>query len=333
MTAPSPASAPSAAFRADRWRHALILVVTRRCNLRCAYCPTLKDGLPDLSPDDARRAIDRFVALFGGGECKLFGGEPLLVPETVQAVLDHAPPEVRVALSTNGLPLDGAWLERLHARPDVTLTVSLDGDAATHDGLRRGAPSHAHVLGLLPELIRLPRFVVTQTIAPAMAARAAENFRYLRSIGIRRFNLLPGYYLPWSATQLDALHRAFGEIAAEIEGAWARGEALYLRNLFVRAPTPFFNTGFVVDVDRRIHPSNLILAGRYDDLRDTTALGTLDDPPDRAALDRGAGEAAALLMARLAPEVRQGTEAADRALTGLCNRLYPAYFRAREARR
>ncbi len=321
------------ALRPDRWRHALILVVTRRCNLRCAYCPTLKDGLPDLSPDDARRAIDRFVELFGGGECKLFGGEPLLVPDVVEAVLAYAPPSVRVSLSTNALPLDAAWLRRLQERPDVSLTVSLDGDAATHDGLRRGTPSYQKVLELLPELLKLPRFVVTQTIAPAMAIRAAANFKHLLGLGIRRFNLLPGYYLPWTPDQLSALNLAMHDIANEFEQAWSRGQYLYLRNLFVRAPTPFFNTGFVVDVDRRIHPSNLILAGRYDDLRDLTALGDLDDPPDRAALDQGASRAAALLFERLPPEVRQGTEAADRALTGLCDRLYPAYFRWREARR
>lgn len=315
----------------DRWTASLLLTVTRRCNLRCAYCPTVKDGLPDLSVADALRAMDVFVATCGGGEVKLFGGEPLLVPDVVEAVIRRAPPEVRVYLSTNALHLDDRWIALLHEHPGVTLTVSLDGAARDHDGLRRGEPSHAHVAALLPRLLRLPRFVVTQTIAPSTASRAAANFRALRALGVTRFNLLPGYFLPWRPAQLDALNAAFHEIAAEFEQAWARDERLYLRNLFIRAPTPFFNTGFVVDVDRTIHPSNLILADSFDALRGRTAIGTLDAPPTRDALDAAAKGVPALLRATLPADLLDATAAADAALTRLCNRLYPAYF-ARRAR-
>jgi hypothetical protein len=211
----------------------------------------------------------------------------------------------------------------------VTLTVSLDGTPADHDGLRRGAPTHDHVVGLLPQLLRLPRFVVTQTIAPSTAVRAAENFRYLRSLGVRRFNLLPGYYLPWSATQLAALRASFASIAEEFEAAWTRGERLYLRNLFTRAPTPFYNTGFVVDSDRRIYPNNLVLAGAFDHLRDATAAGDLDHPPSPGALDAAAARVPALLEASIGPELLAATAAADAELTRLCNRLYPPYFAMR----
>ena len=68
----------------------LILTVTRQCDLRCAYCPTAKDGWPSLTAEDTRRAIDLFADRYGGGDVKLFGGEPLLVPEVVRAAMDHA---------------------------------------------------------------------------------------------------------------------------------------------------------------------------------------------------------------------------------------------------
>lgn len=318
--------------RADRWSRSLILVVTRRCNLRCAYCPTVKDGEPDLAPADVRRAIDLFVERYGGGELKLFGGEPLLVPELVREAVAYAPPSVRVWLSTNAVPLDDAMLDLLASRPDVTVTVSLDGAARDHDGLRRGAPSHAAVVAKLPRLLRLPRFVVTQTIAPATAARALENFRHLRALGVDRFNLLPGYYLPWRPEQVRALASALDGIAAEILAAWGRGERLYLRNLFVRAPTPFYNTGFVVDSDRSIHASNLVLAGAFDGLRGRTALGTLDHPPSPAALDAAGPAAAVLIRATLPPAVIAATDEVDALLTRLCHRLYPALLARRAAR-
>lgn len=317
-------------------RSSLILVVTRRCDLRCAYCPTAKDGEPDLSVDDALRAVEIFVDQFGGGDCKIFGGEPLLIPDVVDAVLRAAPPSISIYLSTNGTHLAPRWIALLREYPQVTLTLSVDGQARDHDGLRRGsagtAASHARVLALLPELLTLPRFVVTQTIAPSTAVRAADNFRYLYSLGIRRFNLLPGYYLPWSGAQLAALEDSFCEIGTIFADAWARGERLYLRNLFTRAPTPFYNTGLVVDSDRRIYPSNLILAGALDHLRDELAVGDLDKPPSRAELEDAARAVPDVLASQMSPGIMDATAAADATLTRLCNRLYPHYFerRARE---
>ncbi|MDP2311159.1 MAG: radical SAM protein [Pseudomonadota bacterium] len=321
--------------RADRWRAALILTITRRCNLRCAYCPTVKDGVPDLSADDARRAIDLFVARYGGGDIKLFGGEPLLRPDIVGAVLTHAAnvSNVSVYLSTNGTRFDAGILDLLRAHPRVTLTLSMDGAPRDHDGLRRPlpgeAPSFAQIERWLPELLRLPRFVVTQTVAPSTASRAAANFRALRAMGVVRFNLLPGYYLPWSAAQLSALEGSFDAIATEFERDWEAGGRLYLRNLYTRAPTPFFNTGFVVDSDRTIHPSNLVLA---EAVGDRTAVGTLDDPPSAEVLAEAAARVPGLLREVYTPEVLASTAAVDAVLTRLCDRLYPAYFRARAAR-
>ena len=70
----------------------LILTVTRRCNLRCSYCPTVKDGWPSLSVDDALEAIALFTERYGGGDIKLFGGEPLLVPESPRLLAPGATP-------------------------------------------------------------------------------------------------------------------------------------------------------------------------------------------------------------------------------------------------
>ena len=162
------------------------------------------------------------------------------------------------------------------------------------------------------------------------AARAGESFDHLLDLGIRRFNLLPGYYLPWADAQLHALARSFEHIAARFEDAWAQGERHYLRNLFTRAPTAFYNTGFVVDVDGRIHPSNLVLA---EDVGDRTAVGTVDDPPSDEALAAAAARVPDLLREVYPSRVLASTETVDRLLTALCERLYPAYFAMRSRRR
>jgi pyruvate-formate lyase-activating enzyme len=320
-------------------RRQLILTVTRACNLRCSYCPTAKDGWPSLTPDDARSALRLFSDRFGGGDVKLFGGEPLLVPDVVRAAFEEAerlPAIRRVYLSTNGLGLDEDWLRYLARYPKGILTLSMDGDPADHRRFRRGLPgvpdTYSHVLTILPRLLQTPRFVVTQTIPPATADHAARNFEHLVDLGIRRFNLLPGYYLAWKPEQLAALREGLSAIADRYEAAWADGAYLYLRNLFTWAPTPFFNTGLVVDSDRTIHPSNVGLSGALDDLRADTAVGSLDDPPTVEELDAAAARTNDLLRGALSDRVWESTLAADAELSRMVRRLYPAWARWRQAR-
>jgi len=318
----------------------LILTVTRECNLRCAYCPTVKEGWPSLSEEDARRAVALFAEKYGGGDIKLFGGEPLLVPEVVWAVFEEARqrPEIRwVYLSTNGLGLDSRWLKRLREYPKAVLTISLDGRPEDNRRFRKGVSSdtpdaYAHLMSLLPELLSTPRVVVTQTIAPASAERAAENFEHLLNLGIWRFNLLPGYFIPWRSGQLEALAESFDVMASRMEGRWNADESFYLRNLFTWAPTPFFNTGLVVDADRTIHPSNVGLSGQLDGLRGKTQVGDLDNPPERELLQERAKEVRGMLQETLPEKVWSSTLAADAALTALCQRLYPTYLAYRKRR-
>lgn len=317
----------------------LILTVTRACNLRCVYCPTVKDGWPSLSIEDAIRGLDLFVDQFEGGTVKLFGGEPLLAPDTVRAVLEHAatlPQIKRVYLSTNGLGLTPEWLEFLRGYPKAVLTISLDGRPEDNRNFRRAldgvGDAYDHVVSLMPQLATVPRVVVTQTIAPTVAGRAAENFAHLYELGFWRFNLLPGYYIPWTEKRLGELKEGFAGIRRFIIERWEAGDRLYLRNLFTLQPTPFFNTGMIVDADATIHPSNVGLSGNLDDLLVETRVGTLDDPPSKAVLEAKAREVNDLLQHRLPPRVWESTQAVDLELTRLCRSLYPHYVRYRARR-
>lgn len=318
----------------------LILTVTRACNLRCAYCPTVKSGWPSLTPDDVRRGLDLFVDRTGGGVVKLFGGEPLLAPEAVRAAMDHAAtlPEIRrVYLSTNGLGLTPEWLDYLRTYPKGVLTISLDGVPEDNRRYRRaleGVPdAYEHVVSLRDELLTVPRVVITQTIPPKSARRAASNLQHLLELGFWRFNLLPGYYIPWSDENLADLHVAFGEIRDLVARRWQAGERFYLRNLFTLQPTPFFNTGFIIDADRTIHPSNVGLSGSLDELLNETRCGDLDHPPSAQELADKAAAINGMLEARLPPRVWSSTLAVDAELTRLCRELYPHYARYRAARK
>lgn len=318
----------------------LVLTVTRACNLRCSYCPTAKDGWPSLTPADAERALELFARGFGGGAVKIFGGEPLLVPDVVRAAIAraHALEGVRsIQLSTNGLMLDEAWLALVESHDKTILQISMDGRPEDHRRHRRALPrvgdTYDRVVSLAPRLTRMPRVVVTQTIPPATAAAAAENFEHLFSLGFRRFNFLPGYYIPWTDEQLAALEQSFRAIARRIEGIWATGERLYVRNLTTRAPTPFFNTGLVVDADRTIHPSNVGLSGALEDLLSETRCGDLDAPPTPEALADKQRVVNDLLERTLAPRVWTSTLAVDAALTAFCRGLLPRWIESRRGAR
>ncbi len=319
----------------------LILTVTRACNLRCTYCPTAKDGWPSLKPADAVRAVELFAQRYGGGDIKMFGGEPLLVPKVVRAAMEAARDEPRIRrvyLSTNGLGLNTDWLQFIAQFPKAILTISMDGAPEDHRRMRvamhgRVPDAYDHIVSLMPELLATPRVVITQTVPPETALNAGRNFDHLRALGFHRFNLLPGYYIAWNADQVANLKAGFGEIAERYETAWERGERLYLRNLFTWAPTPFFNTGLVVDSDRTIHPSNIGLSGTLDDTRNATVVGDLDNPPTVEELAAGTERVNTVLQEALSAEVRWSTQTVDAELSALCRRLYPAWLRSRRHRK
>jgi hypothetical protein len=292
-----------------------------------------------LSQADAVRALELFTSRYAGpqgGDVKLFGGEPLLVPDVVDAVIDAAagmPGIRRLYLSTNGRGLNPRLLRKL-ARIDKTiLTISLDGRPEDHRRYRRGPESYNAVVAMADTLARAPRVVITQTIPPAAAVHAEANFDHLLGLGFRRFNFLPGYFLAWSDAQLGALRAGFGRITERVRSEWAAGRPLYVRNLFTWAPTPFFNEGLIVDSDGTIHPSNVGLAGSFDALREQTTIGTLDDPPTLEELELAALRTRDLIAATTPPRILESTQAADDELSRFVRTLLPAWSKKRRRRR
>ncbi|HLI04755.1 MAG TPA: GTP 3',8-cyclase MoaA [Terracidiphilus sp.] len=134
--------------------HDLRVSITDRCNYRCVYCRTGKDGpqYPELAIDEYLRLIRLFVDL-GITKVRLTGGEPLLRRGLLDLVrelrrlrtLQDEP--LDLALTTNGhlldslaAPLKAAGLDRV--------TVSMDAvDEATFERITRTPGSFHTVLG------------------------------------------------------------------------------------------------------------------------------------------------------------------------------------------
>lgn len=106
--------------------------LTFHCNLRCHYCASPSLRVPELKTPEVLEAITQFHRL-GMRWVTFSGGEPLLRND-IGAIVDHAKSlGIVVFISTNGSLLP----RRIDAIKAVDkLTISLDGPAAVHDGIR-----------------------------------------------------------------------------------------------------------------------------------------------------------------------------------------------------
>lgn len=192
---------------AEGWRptpfQEVIVKVHQRCNLACTYCyvyhhtdQTWRDR-PAVMPDDVFSAVvqrlDQHVRTHDLRQVRvvLHGGEPMLLGATrlgematrLRTTLP-ADCRVRVGMQTNGVLLTETALRELR-RNDITVAVSVDGVAETHDRhrvTRRGKGTFSAVSRAL-ELLGRPEFRDSYggllcTIAPD--TDAAECYTRLR---------------------------------------------------------------------------------------------------------------------------------------------------------
>lgn len=127
----------------------LCLHVAHDCNLRCGYCFA---GTGDfgrarglMSREIGEKAVDFIIAGSGGRRhCELdfFGGEPLLNMDTVRHVVSYVRRReketgkvFKLTLTTNALLLTEPLIEYLNEN-QISLVLSLDGRAETHDRMR-----------------------------------------------------------------------------------------------------------------------------------------------------------------------------------------------------
>jgi uncharacterized protein len=162
------------------------------CDIDCLYCYEKRKEAPGgarIGPED----IDRLGAVFGDRPLviELHGGEPLTMGRPAMAqILDalrRQPMVVRVSMQTNGVLLDDAWMDLFDERyPDLSIGVSLDGDAAANSWRVDYAanPTYPRVVKALQMLARRGRTIgVIAAVTPRSLGRGPELLDHLTSFG------------------------------------------------------------------------------------------------------------------------------------------------------
>ena len=208
------------------------LCLTHDCNLRCAYCYAGRKHGRRMTWETAQRAIDfalehavRRAALTGEppeAQLGYFGGEPLLEWDLLKrssAYADEAAARLGLGLkktvTTNMTLLDAARAEWLREH-GFYVGLSLDGNAAMHDTLRRfqdGRGSHATCAAALahysgPEA----RAEVIVVADPRNVRHLAASVGWLIAEDIRSIAINPNFYVEWPEDALDEWRDAYGGI-------------------------------------------------------------------------------------------------------------------------
>ncbi|MBF0570993.1 MAG: radical SAM protein [Candidatus Omnitrophica bacterium] len=141
-----------------------IAVVTKRCNLHCAYCHAQGgDSSEDMSIDTAIRVLKYLFDVRNNNVTLEFqGGEPLLNWPVVKFLTEHARKfntlgkNLNIVLVTNMLLMDDEKM-RFLADHHVDVCTSLDGPADIHDKTKvdvNGRGTHAQVVEKIERFLK-----------------------------------------------------------------------------------------------------------------------------------------------------------------------------------
>jgi len=152
--------------------------LTRRCNLRCTFCyndsgPGLRSFGDEEALDIARQLCDLHVL-----EVVLTGGEVLVVPQRLSAVLDILSARgAGVHVITNGWHMTPSWARSFADHGVLSVQVSIDGaDPSIHDDMRGRRGSWRRAVDAVGMLKRAGCYVAMAAVATSRNVRTIEDY-------------------------------------------------------------------------------------------------------------------------------------------------------------
>lgn len=219
----------------------LIKPASAICNLDCEYCFYL-DRASDpyqaaktrvMRPDTLERLVSGYLAYsfpvstfaFQGGEPTLAGLDFFRRLVSLQQRYGRPGQTVGNSIQTNGVLLDRAWCDLLR-QYNFLVGLSIDGPEDVHDAYRvdkRGQGSWARVMAGLQLLQRHSvDFNVLCVVSQANVRRAAEVYRFFRSLGVEHLQFIPIAEFAPDGTPLPSTISAdeYGAFLCELFDEW-----------------------------------------------------------------------------------------------------------------
>jgi len=248
----------------------LAVTPTRACSMRCTYCG-VDLGAEHAPPEVLDRAVDLLLASSRTDlELHFFGGEPLLRPAEVErtmargaALAAQAGKRLHFTLTTNGLHLDAAWLDRLR-RFDAHVLFSMDGPEdvmARYRPLASGGSPGTVVEDNLSRLVRsgVPHFV-NLVVTPDAVGDLPRRVRHVAGLGVRTLQLCYANGPDWDRAARLAFCRALVQCTRFASRQTAAGRPLRLQNLDSDAEPTVLSNDLLVDVDGTVYGDAALFA-------------------------------------------------------------------------
>lgn len=242
----------------------LTLILTLRCNLNCSFCPIEKKNL-SLDLKTAQGAIDFFISSGGNSKkIKLFGGEPLLKFNLIKDIVSYSDSkakksgkETKFIITTNGLLLDEKILNFLKENK-----IGLILSSHHFKKINKNVAS---------QIIDFPEVSLNIDIPPEKVQNLYSEFVDFYEKGIKKFNLLPVYYVFWNNKKIEILKKEFKKIS----DFYSRHPDIRFLNEGLIGEVPLFNSCYTVDPEGNIFTSNIILFKEFKNLKNLFFLGNV----------------------------------------------------------
>ncbi|MFA5117068.1 MAG: radical SAM protein, partial [Candidatus Omnitrophota bacterium] len=249
--------------RPQNGRYNLQVMVTRRCHLRCRYCPVEKKD-KDISLEALCRAVELlFTSSRDAVRLDFTGGEPLLRFDLVKKAAQYARKLSRIKkkavsfyMVTNLIALTDEMADFLK-KEDFFLELSVDGEEKYHNLYKVGKDKRlnayrATVLNLKSVFSRKINNYAVMVASPLTVKYLGRNFYHLLKLGFRNIGINYALGLSWNEKQRDELFRQLDMIRSRFYPHIKKG-LIRLSNLESRVEPSILNSEIMVDVNGEVH--------------------------------------------------------------------------------
>ncbi len=244
-------------------RRNLQCMVTRRCNLRCGYCPAIKC---DATMDEETMA-GALNLLLSSEEKNLrldfTGGEPLYCFDRITRIcylgLDRAAAvgkHLSFYLVTNATLLDREMAKKLSSFPFL-LEISLDGREEDHNRFKNPVDPSLNPYQATRRAIDFlieegVDFYIVMVATPETVGNIEENVAHIVSLGATAIDINYAIGRLWTREAVGKYLRAVAAVLKNFGSEVASGK-IKLGNLESRVEPSILNAEWMVDTDGSLH--------------------------------------------------------------------------------